>query len=163
MPQCDTSWHSNMAVMKNTGDPDCYGGRGTTRPRVRFWGKCTMGHHIGKSFVFQVEHTRNMWPRMLLLSWKKKKPKRTCANNLYMSVGDIIHSSPKARNSSQVQLTSENTNSSLHTAAQQLTETTLPDTRPIEGLRRWQRVPVPAPGKWRQEDPWGWGLAVPPL
>lgn len=69
-----------------------------------------------------------------------------CANNLYMGVNDVIHSSSKARHSLNVhQLTNEKANRvCAYNMAQQLKEATLKDTRLTEGLRRWLCQQSPA-------------------
>lgn len=69
-----------------------------------------------------------------------------CANNLYMRVNDIIHSSSKARHSSNVhQLTNEKANQvCAYNMAQRLKEATLKGTRLTEGLRRWLGQQSPA-------------------
>lgn len=76
---------------------------------------------------------------ILLLSWKNEQ-RCSWADTLYMSVNNVLHSSSKARNSSNVhRLTHEKTRWVYAYTTQQLKEVTLKDARLNEGL--WRQLP----------------------
>lgn len=96
---------TNTATRKNTDDVQCYGDYWVSHTFLRRTdnGVATSG----KGFFFNFTAHVACDLAILLLSCKK----RMCANDLYMGVNDIIHSSFKARHSSNVhQLTNKKAN-----------------------------------------------------
>lgn len=130
-----TSWHFHVHWHSYEEEhrrcPVLWGQLGLTHvsEEIRQW--CS---YFRKRFLFQLHHTCSMWPS----NSTPKLQKRMCANNLYMGVNDVIHSSSKARHSSNVhQLTNEKANwVCAYNVAQRWKEATLKDTRLTEGLRR---------------------------